>query len=723
MFNQIDTINRFLQAIRDAGIQIQSSSITGTGKIERFAINGDKRNEQSGWAVLHLDNVPAGSFGDWHTPGVKHTWCAVNDEDKARLAPHEQARINQLIAESERTRAKEQIRLEKLAAEKAVEMLVNATTVKTHPYLTAKKVAPYHAKIDDNGDLLISMQDKHGVITSLQRIRPNGEKRFLKNGKIKGCHHLFGRPDGITYIVEGWATGATVHSITGRPTVVAFNAGNLELVARAIRDKYPEALLVCAADNDAWKPEHGNTGLEAARKLESVGIPYLLPTFKKHDTHPTDFNDLYVLEGEKVTREQLTPPAGLKPSNELPVVTSELPEQHVALPDVRGEKSKPISTINNLREILRRLGVTVRYNVISKQEEYLIPNAVYSMDNKSNASLAWIESMCASYGMPTDKIGGFLTHIADENLYNPVATWIHSKPWDGVSRLNDFYKTVKIREEEFEDEVREYKHMILRRWCMSALAAAFRPNGTAAQGVLVFQGEQALGKTSWFKRLVPNDLRADGITLHTDDKDSMLQCLSYWMVELGELDATFRKSDIAQLKSFITKDRDEIRVAYAKRKSSFARRTVFFASVNSKEFLHDDTGNRRFWVLDCEEINYTHKIDIQQLWAELEVMYLAGERWLMSKDEMDLVNSYNQDFETIDPVEDFVMGRLDWSEPASLWKERTVSEILHEIGFNNPSRASAMKAATVIKKHNGGRYRKYNGKRLIAAPSKINGLF
>ena len=43
----------------------------------------------------------------------------------------------------------------------------------------------------------------------------------------------------------------------------------------------------------------------------------------------------------------------------------------------------------------------------------------------------------------------------------------------------------------------------------------------------------------------------DGITLNPSDKDSVMQCVRNWIVELGELDATFRKSDIASLKSFI----------------------------------------------------------------------------------------------------------------------------------------------------------------------------
>ena len=114
------------------------------------------------------------------------------------------------------------------------------------------------------------------------------------------------------------------------------------------------------------------------------------------------------------------------------------------------------------------------------------------------------------------------------------------------------------------------------RWMVSCVAAVFNPDGISAHGVLVLQGDQYLGKTKWMKSLAPKELGVikDGITLNPSDKDSVMQCVRNWIVELGELDATFRKSDIASLKSFITSDRDVLRRPYARLESEFARRPV-----------------------------------------------------------------------------------------------------------------------------------------------------
>jgi len=708
MFNQLDTIDQFNQAIAASGIKT-SYKVKGTvfkmqdnKTVERFKIDGDEG--KSGWAILYLDKIPAGSFGSWKT-GEKHTWCSV---DRKQLSPQDRVAVNRLLAEAEKKRSQELNRIQKIAASKAFKMLADASPATDHPYLTSKRVGAYTSRLFsrvNNSLLLISVEDANGI-TSVQMISEDGRKQFLPHGRMKGCYHLIGHPEGVTYITEGWATGCTIHALTGRPVVVAFNAGNLSATALGVRVRYPKARFLIAADNDQWGTN--NTGLSAAKGTE---LPIVVPIFQPCDTKPTDFNDLFVLEGADVARNQLTPPA--MPET-LPIVAESLPEQWVALPDVRGDKEKPISTINNLKEVLRRLDVTVRYNVISKQEEMLIPNLVCTVDNRANASLAWIESQCAIYNMPTDKTGQFLTYIADGNPYNPVAAWIESKPWDGVSRIEALGNTVTILGGD-EDESRvAYKHIIIKRWLVSAVAGAYRHNGISAQGVLVFQGNQALGKTMWFKRLADTSLIADGVTLDLKDKDSQLNALGFWLVELGELDATFRKTDIAQLKSFITRDKDVIRVAYAKRKSEYARRTVFFASVNEQEFLHDSTGNRRFWTIQCESIDYTHKINMQQLWAEVLHLYKAGERWTLSHHELEELTRMNRSFEAVDDVEDALKTLFSWESPISTWRKLTATEIGALMGYSGY--IPAMKISRFVKKLNGNKIQRTGSKRLLSIP-------
>jgi hypothetical protein len=385
------------------------------------------------------------------------------------------------------------------------------------------------------------------------------------------------------------------------------------------------------------------------------------------------------------------------------------------------DKGAPMKHIDNLYEICRRLGVTIRYNVIKKDEEIIIPTERFSKDNQANASLAWLVSECSLFKFPTDKIGDFITYIADQNLFNPVHKWIESKPWDGEPRLQKLYDTVTARGESYRPEIRQLKETIIKRWLISAVAAAYSQNGIAAAGVLVFQGAQYLGKTKWFKSLVPKelDLIKDGMLLRPDDKDSVKQICSYWLVELGELDSTFRRSDIAQLKAFITKDSDVLRLAYAKRESHYARRTVFFGSVNPREYLHDPTGNRRFWTIECEKLDHSHDIDMQQLWAEVLDLYKGGEGFYLTPDEMEMLNASNDDFMALDPVEERILGKLDWDSAPATWRWAQASEVLVECGIDKPNKTDAATAATLIRSKNGDQSKRSNGKRLLLCPEAV----
>jgi putative DNA primase/helicase len=376
-----------------------------------------------------------------------------------------------------------------------------------------------------------------------------------------------------------------------------------------------------------------------------------------------------------------------------------------------------------VREACRRLGVTVRYNVIAKEIEILIPGEGFSVDNRANAALAWLTSACSRFAVPTGQLGDFLTYLADRNPYNPVAQWITSRSWDGKDRLQELFDTIEADGQADDLRVLDLKEAMIRRWLVSAVAAAFRPNGVAANGVLVIQGEQNLGKTSWFKSLVPAELGViqDGLMLRPDDRDSVKQVVSYWMVELGELDATFRKSDIAQLKSFLSRDRDTLRRAYAKLESHYARRTVFFASVNPRQFLHDPTGNIRYWTISATRINFQHGIDVQQLWAQVyEQLYQAGESWYLSPDEVGLLNEHNRDHEVLDPIRERLQTRLSWSDPPAMWRWVTATDLMAEIGFDRPTKADVTMCGQIVLELNGGQQKKSNGKRLSKVPPKSN---
>jgi putative DNA primase/helicase len=376
------------------------------------------------------------------------------------------------------------------------------------------------------------------------------------------------------------------------------------------------------------------------------------------------------------------------------------------------DEGHPLPTLANLRALLSQLGYVIRYNVIKKAIEVLIPDSKASRDNRDNVAIAQITSECESARMSPRHAKQFMISLADENLFNPVATWIESVPWDGVSRLDAFYDTVKLAPGSSE----LMKKKLMRKWLVQAVGAAFSYDGIANQGVLTFVGPQNVGKTTWFQRLAPVELDAilTGHTLDMRSKDSIFIALSYWIVELGELDATFSKSEISALKSFITQNMDKLRRPYAATESAFGRRTVFGATVNDDQYLNDPTGNRRYWSIPVVGFDLDHKIDMQQMWAEVLVLYQEGERWSLSMEEAAELNTHNEDFTVMDPIEERIAAGFPWGKDD--WEWITSTEVLTKIGTREPNKLQTIAASKALKKLNGGQRRKSNGKVLFAVP-------
>lgn len=259
------------------------------------------------------------------------------------------------------------------------------------------------------------------------------------------------------------------------------------------------------------------------------------------------------------------------------------------------------------------------------------------------------------------------------------------------------------------------------RWMLGAVAAGCSNKGVSLSGVLVFQGSQGIGKTQWFKSLVPKEHHnwiAEGQILDPHNKDSVISCTTRWLIELGEIDGTLSRSDIPALKAFITKDTDSYRLPYGRTERTASRNTAFFASVNNAQYLVDDTGNRRFWTVSVKNIRWNHGMDMQQVWAEFKHNLNAGEPYHLTSEEYELLKNENELFETPDPMEDMIIRRYFWEEPERN-RQLSSSEVMEDIGFdltNHNARACAKRCAAILAKLTGKKSQKSNGKRIFRMP-------
>jgi putative DNA primase/helicase len=363
-----------------------------------------------------------------------------------------------------------------------------------------------------------------------------------------------------------------------------------------------------------------------------------------------------------------------------------------------GSKGTPLAQYENFMALCDHYGVQVRYNEMGKHEDVRLPGGMWgTSDRVRTLARDYIEDLCARHGLAAGKLDAWMRMRGEEYSYHPVREWVESREWDGMGRFEELLATVKVAPGQG-GVWRTY----LKRWLVQGIAALYEPK-FHCRGVLTFTGDQGVGKTSWFKRLVPGNLEAfgEGLSLDPADKDSIIITLSRWVVELGEVDATFRKTDISRLKAFLTKDKDILRVPYGRAYDHWARRTVFGATVNDPQFLMDPTGNTRWWCVETESINWAHAVDMQQVWAEAKAWYEMGETWFLDTDETAELNRVNTQFEVPDPIMEAVLARFDFDaqERGNLM---TTTKVLEAVGYQRPTKALVTNAGVVLKKLTGG---------------------
>ncbi len=248
-----------------------------------------------------------------------------NSPRKILTAEEIQARANIIAAQRAEYAEKMAIQYSE-AAEIAVTIWDAAQpATDDHPYLVRKQIKAHGLRVGtwtvqkENGEiwvvsdnaLLVPVCDRTRKIHSLQAIFPvkvaGRDKDYLAKAAKSGYFHAIGKPktkDGqlVFLICEGLATGSSLHEATGHCVLVAFDTSNLLPVAKSIRDRLPDAIILFCADNDQFlAPKNDGTpknpGIEAAKKAAAelnglVAYPPFSPTAGNiEDGGPTDWND------------------------------------------------------------------------------------------------------------------------------------------------------------------------------------------------------------------------------------------------------------------------------------------------------------------------------------------------------------------------------------------------------------------------------------------------
>jgi Virulence-associated protein E-like domain/Primase C terminal 2 (PriCT-2) len=317
---------------------------------------------------------------------------------------------------------------------------------------------------------------------------------------------------------------------------------------------------------------------------------------------------------------------------------AEQDSKEVIIPE-GNRKSKPSS----YKHALEMMGYTFSLNLMDSS----VYQTGYRIDDVFEAK---VKNRMREHNYLKDKwVTDSILELADRNAFHPIREYLSSLVWDGEDTISRLCSYFKDKEGVF--------HLYMRKWSIGAVARAYSDNGVQI-GMLVLDGKQNLGK-SFFALWLGSPLPAYFIesAIYPEDKDYKIRCISSWIWEVHELGSTTRKADREALKAFISERNITVRKPYGHHDIRKPATTNFIGTLNNEGgFLNDPTGSRRFMVVTLEEIdwNYSKEVDINQVWAQARALYLADERWELTREELEKQEKINEGYRVYNPLVDCI---------------------------------------------------------------------
>jgi predicted P-loop ATPase len=307
--------------------------------------------------------------------------------------------------------------------------------------------------------------------------------------------------------------------------------------------------------------------------------------------------------------------------------------------------SKLIQDYNKLSAFF---GDRIRLNKLSKRIE--INGKPVSID-RAKIQLATKYGILARSGR--DDLQDILMELAHQNEYSPIEEYLQSLPQPENTTILD-----NLAERYFGANLPIYQSF-MRRTLISAVARALSP-GCKVDTALILQGDQGFQKSTFFKILAGGIYFDDSLGA-VSDKDERLKMHRAWFVEWSELETIFSRRDVSATKAFLSSSVDALRPPYHRDTQDFPRASIIVGSTNKDEFLSDETGNRRFWVIPVKK-----KIDVELLaqerdaiWAAAVLAYKSGEKWWLTPEEDDFLAEANQGWLATDVWESAILNHLE----------------------------------------------------------------
>ena len=315
-----------------------------------------------------------------------------------------------------------------------------------------------------------------------------------------------------------------------------------------------------------------------------------------------------------------------------------------------------MNTIDNLRDI--------KFNEMSNLIEIKKDGKYKTLDNKDINLLKLDLSKKKKITFPTDDIKTAIYGVSETNKYHPIKQRIEPIQWDGIKRAETFFiDCLGVEDNSVNKEV-------TRKWLLACITRLYE-RGRKFDEMLILFGGQGIGKSTTLERLALD-------TFYTKvtgklNNDTILQTSQSWLVELDEL-STLLRTPTQEFKSWLSSRKDTTRVPYEAQPIDFYKGFVVLGTTNDNKILKDHTGNRRFWILECNKDKIKKSIfnveekEILQLWAEVRTWHNKKESLLLSEETKKLMEDRTENYIIPIPYTDEIQSIINMKFPRN-WKE------------------------------------------------------